>query len=185
MSERYEVRFSGAGGQGLILAGIILAEASGIYDGKNVAQTQSYGPEARGGASKSDVVISEGEIDYPKAEHLDLLLALTQESYATYIDSLKPHGILIADSDRVKVDEGKKRDINVVSVPLARVAREHVGRELVTNIVSLGVIAEKTGIVTKDAIEKAVLDRVPKGTEELNKRALQAGYLLARGESLS
>jgi 2-oxoglutarate ferredoxin oxidoreductase subunit gamma len=185
MSERYEVRLSGAGGQGLILAGIILAEAVGIYDGKNVAQTQSYGPEARGGASKADVVISDSEIDYPKAEKVDVLLALTQESYDTYIGSLKPNGMLIVDSDRVKTDDRMKQEKKIVSVPLSRVAREHIGRELVTNIVSLGVIAEKSGIVSEDAMERAVLDRVPKGTEELNKRALQAGYALARGKTLA
>lgn len=184
MSERYEVRLSGAGGQGLILAGIILAEAIGIHDGKNVSQTQSYGPEARGGASKADVVISDEEIDYPKAEKLDLLLALNQESYDTYIANLKPKGVLIVDSDRVNIDDNKPVEAEVVSLPLSRVAREHIGRELVTNIVSLGVITQRTGIVSKESIEKAVAARVPKGTEILNKRAVQAGYVLAHGEKI-
>jgi 2-oxoglutarate ferredoxin oxidoreductase subunit gamma len=185
MSERYEVRLSGAGGQGLILAGIILAEAVGIFDGKNVTQTQSYGPEARGGASKSDVVISSEEIDYPKAEKLDLLLALTQESYETYRGNLKPGGLLIVDSERVKLDNDVGKDLRVFAGPMSKVAREQIGRELVTNIVALGVIAELTSIVTQESLEKAVLQKVPRGTEELNKKALTAGYTLAQKSSVS
>ena len=185
MSDRYEVRLSGAGGQGLILAGIILAEAVGIFDGKNVTQTQSYGPEARGGASKSDVVISSEEIDYPKAEKLDLLLALTQESYVTYKGYLKPDGLLIVDSERVKLGDDVGKDLRVFAAPMSKVAREQIGRELVTNIVALGVIAELTSIVTQESLEKAVLQKVPRGTEELNKKALTAGYTLAQKSSVS
>lgn len=185
MSDRYEVRLSGAGGQGLILAGIILAEAVGIFDGKNVTQTQSYGPEARGGASKSDVVISGEEIDYPKAEELDVLLALTQESYETYKGNLKPGGLLIVDSDRVKLGDDVGKNVKVFAAPMSKVAREQIGRELVTNIVSLGVIAELTSIVTQKSLEKAVLQKVPRGTEDLNKKALTAGYTLAQKSSVS
>lgn len=185
MSDRYEVRLSGAGGQGLILAGIILAEAAGIYDGKNVTQTQSYGPEARGGASKSDVVISNEEIDYPKAEKLDLLLALTQESYETYKRNLKPDGLLIVDSDRVELGDDVGKNLKVVAAPLSKVAREQIGRELVTNIVALGMIAELTSIVGRESLEKAVLQKVPRGTEELNKKALAAGHALGQQSSVS
>ena len=183
MTERYAVRQSGSGGQGMILAGVILAEAVGIYDGKNVAQTQSYGPEARGGASRSDVVISDGEIDYPKAEEIDLLMTLTQESFDNYHKSLKPDGILIYDSDYVKPNV-KNPSFKMYGYPIIRVAREYVGKEIVANIVALGIIAEKTGIVSKESLEKAVLARVPKGTEVLNRRALETGYLLAQGKKL-
>ncbi len=100
--ERYEIRLSGSGGQGLILAGKILAEAAAIYEGLNAVQTQSYGPEARGGASKAEVVISDTEIEYPKAIELDLLLSLTQESCMKYSSDLKEGGILIIDSSFVK-----------------------------------------------------------------------------------
>src|SRR5512139_2762594 len=96
--ERYEIRLSGSGGQGLILAGVILAEAAGIHDGKYVCQTQSYGPEARGGASKAEVIISDEEIDYPKAMKPDLLLAMNQRSCDTYLFDLKPNGVLVVDS---------------------------------------------------------------------------------------
>src|SRR4030042_17730 len=98
MGKRFEVRLSGEGGQGMILAGVILAEAAAIYDDKNAIQTQSYGPEARGGACKSEVIISDEEIDYPKATHIDLLLALTQESCDKYIRELKQGGLLVVDS---------------------------------------------------------------------------------------
>src|SRR5512136_221743 len=110
MSKRYEIRFSGAGGQGLILAGVIMAEAASIYQGIQATQSQSYGPEARGGASKSEVIISDGEIDYPKAECLDLQLALTQEAFDKYHEDLRPGGWLVIDSDAVaKVPVGDWR----------------------------------------------------------------------------
>ncbi|MFH0931386.1 MAG: 2-oxoacid:acceptor oxidoreductase family protein, partial [Candidatus Zixiibacteriota bacterium] len=99
--DRYDIRLSGSGGQGLIFAGTILAESLGVYEDKNVAQTQSYGPEARGGASRSDLVFSSGEIYYPKAIKLDLLLALTQEACDTYYLNLKDDGILLVDSNLV------------------------------------------------------------------------------------
>jgi 2-oxoglutarate ferredoxin oxidoreductase subunit gamma len=176
MTNRIELRLSGSGGQGMILAGIILAEAAGVYDGKYVAQSQSYGPEARGGASRSDVVISTEEIDYPKAEKPDLLLALTQESYDKYLKVLKKGGILITDSDRVQIKENEIKDIKFFTFPLSKVAREQVGRELVTNIVSLAVIAAVSNYVSKDSLEKAVMNNIPAGTETINKKALEAGY---------
>src|SRR5574340_942404 len=102
MSTRYGIRLAGSGGQGLILAGVILAEAAGIYDGKFVCQTQSYGPEARGGASKAEVVISDSEIDYPKAMRPDVMLAMNQQSLDAFISDLKPGGLLLVDADLVR-----------------------------------------------------------------------------------
>ena len=102
VSERYDIRLSGSGGQGIILMGIILAEAIGIYDGKYVAQTQSYGPEARGGSSKAEVVVSDSDIDYPKALKLDLLVAMDQKACDDYYMDLKPDGTLIVDTTFVK-----------------------------------------------------------------------------------
>src|SRR5512136_882491 len=101
IAKRTEVRMAGEGGQGMILAGIILAEAAGIYGGKNVVQTQSYGPEARGGASKSEVVISDGEIDHPEVLEADIVVTLSQEAYDKYAASLKPGGLLIVDDEKV------------------------------------------------------------------------------------
>jgi 2-oxoglutarate ferredoxin oxidoreductase subunit gamma len=176
MSFRYDIRLSGSGGQGLILIGIILAEAIGIYDGKVVAQTQSYGPEARGGSSKAEVVVSDEEIDYPKAMRLDLLLCMNQKSCDDYYMDLKPDGILIVDSTFVTQIPTPK----AYRIPFTAIARENFKREMVANIVALGAISKLTDIVSPRAIEAAVLARVPKGTEKLNRDALRAGMNAAR-----
>jgi 2-oxoglutarate ferredoxin oxidoreductase subunit gamma len=176
MSYRYEIRLSGEGGQGIVLAGVILAEAAAIYDDKNATQTQVYGPESRGGASKAEVIISDEEIDYPKAMAVDLLLALTQAAADKYAHDLRPSGILVVDSTKVeKVPSG---GFAVHRLPIIDTAKNAVGKAMVANIVSLGVIAGLSKIVSREAIEQAVLARVPKGTEELNRRALEAGFAL-------
>ncbi len=171
-TSRYEIRLSGSGGQGLVLAGVILAEALGVYEGRNVSQTQSYGPEARGGASRSDVIISEGEIYYPKATELDILLCLTQESCDEYCRFLKEDGILIVDSDKVRQIPINK----AYALPFIRIAREKVGTPVVANVVSIAAIAEISGICSRESLEKAVLGRAPKGTEDKNKLACQIGF---------
>ncbi len=177
MANRYEIRLSGSGGQGMILAGVILAEAAALWDDKNAVQSQSYGPEARGGASRSEVIISDGDIDYPKAISIDLLLALTQEACSRYVADLKNGGFLVVDSDMVtQVPEGNYR---VFRLPILSTATEELGRAQVANIVSLGAIVQLTGIVSKEAILNAVISRVPRGTEEVNRKALEAGYSLA------
>lgn len=182
MSFRYEVRLSGEGGQGLVLAGKVLAEAAAIYDDKNATQSQSYGPEARGGASRSDVIISDDDIDYPKAVNIDLLLALTQESVNRYCKDLKDDGILLVDQDAVStLPEGSFR---MFKVPIIATARDTVGRVLVANIVALGVITELAKVVSAQAVESAILARVPKGTEELNLRAFKAGMDVAKSLKL-
>ena len=174
--ERFEIRLSGSGGQGLIIAGIILAEAAGIYDGKFVCQTQSYGPEARGGASKAEVVISDEAIDYPKAIKPDLLLAMNQRSCDVYFFDLKPTGLLIVDSTHVKQLPTTK----AVEIPFTQIAREQLGNEMVANTIALGTLATITGVVSLKSLEAAVLARVPPGTEELNKKALEAGIEAAK-----
>src|SRR5574340_1233937 len=128
MSTRYGIRLAGSGGQGLILAGIILAEAAGIYDGKYVCQTQSYGPAARGGASKAEVVISDAEIDYPKAIQPDVLLALNQASLDKYLADLKPGGVLLVDADLVR----EVPATGTVALPFTRIARD-LGRAMAAN----------------------------------------------------
>jgi len=177
MGKRYEIRLSGEGGQGLILAGVILAEAAAIYDDKNALQTQSYGPEARGGACKSEVIISDVEIDYPKATNIDLLLALTQEACDRYARELKEGGLLIVDS--FSVENVPKDRFKVFRLPIIETAREKIGKTIVANIVALGAIAALSGIVSKDAMEKALMARVPRGTEDLNLKALSAGFEMA------
>ena len=176
MAYRYEIRLSGSGGQGLITAGIILAEAIGVYDGKFVAQTQSYGPEARGGSSKAEVIVSDEEIDYPKAIRLDLLLAMNQRSCDDYYKDLKPGGVLIVDSTFVT----QIPVAQAFQIPFTRIARDCLKKEMVANIIALGAISLLTGIVSKKAVQAAVLKRIPGGTEELNRAALQAGFSAAR-----
>jgi 2-oxoglutarate ferredoxin oxidoreductase subunit gamma len=171
---RTEIRLAGEGGQGMILAGIILAEAASIYGGRNTTQTQSYGPEARGGASKSEVVISPDEIDHPEVLQADILVALSQEAYRKFHKDLKPGGLLIVDADKVKgVEE------NVIQIPITRMALETTGRQITANTVALGVLVGLTGIVSREDIEKAVTARAPRGTEEMNRKALQAGFAAA------
>jgi 2-oxoglutarate ferredoxin oxidoreductase subunit gamma len=176
MSFRYEIRLSGSGGQGIILMGIILAEAIGVYDGKCVAQTQSYGPEARGGSSKSEVIVSDEEIDYPKAMKPDLLLAMNQKSCDEFYPDLKPEGLLIVDSTFVTQLPTTK----AFQVPFTRIAREKFKREVVANIIALGALAQLSPLVSSKAMEAAVLARVPKGTEKLNRDALKAGMAAAK-----
>jgi 2-oxoglutarate ferredoxin oxidoreductase subunit gamma len=126
MSTRYEIRFSGAGGQGLITAGIILAEAASIVEDQHAVQSQSYGPEARGGASKSEVIISDGPIDYPKATMVDACLALTQEAADRYADTIKPGGLLLLDADFVK--NPPAGDFKIYRFPIINTAKTDIGR---------------------------------------------------------
>ena len=175
--EHHELRLSGSGGQGLILAGIILAEAA-LYDGKNVVQSQSYGPEARGGASKAEVIISEDDINYPKVSNCNILLALTQVACDKYIDGLNKGGALILDSSIMDIPD--RDDIKIFRVPILKTAKEKLNRPMVANIVALGTVYELTKVVSKESLEKAVLSRVPKGTEELNKKALEEGFYLIK-----
>src|SRR5512142_1746941 len=131
MDKRTEIRLAGEGGQGMILAGIILAEAAAIYDGKQATQTQSYGPEARGGASRSEVVISDGEIDHPEVLSADVVVALSQEAYRKFAKSVHPGGLLIIDEDRVVVPEpvdapsgmGYPQDVRLVKIPVMYIAQ--------------------------------------------------------------
>ncbi len=175
---RVEFRLSGSGGQGLLLAGIVLAEAA-ILEGKNAVQTQSYGPEARGGSSKAEVVISDDDIDYPKATDPDFLLALTSEAYRTY-GRLMGKGTIIVDSS-VPLDPAIAA--KTVTLPILKTAAVDLGKKVVANIVALGVLGGLSGIVSDAILERAVLARVPKGTEDLNVKALRAGIALAKGET--
>jgi len=174
MADRFEIRLAGSGGQGLVLGGLIMSEAAAIFDGKYATQTQSYGPESRGGASKSEVVISDEEVDYPKATNPDVILLFTEAAAEKYLPMCKKEAIVIADADLVK-SEIPRDYKKAVKVPLTRIAKEGVGREFVANIVAIGLIRELTGVVTEASLEKALLERVPKGTEDLNRKALALG----------
>jgi 2-oxoglutarate ferredoxin oxidoreductase subunit gamma len=172
---RMEIRLAGEGGQGMILAGIILAEAAAIYDNKNATQTQSYGPEARGGASKAEVVIAQGEIDHPEVIIADVLVAMSQEACDKYAGNLKKDGLLIVDQERV----GRVPSSHAIKVPITRLAQESSGKSITANVVALGVLVGLTDVVSRKAITQAVAARAPKGTEEMNKSALTAGFAAA------
>ncbi|MDH7483770.1 MAG: 2-oxoacid:acceptor oxidoreductase family protein [Spirochaetales bacterium] len=171
---RVEFRLSGSGGQGLLLAGIVLAEAV-IQEGKNAIQTQSYGPEARGGSSKAEVVVSDTDIDYPKATDPDYLLALTTDAYRSYGLSMKKGLILVDTSVQVEPEA----PVPVVKLPILETASKKLGRGVVANMVALGVLGGISGIASPAALREAVRNRVPKGTEDLNLAAVDAGLALA------
>jgi len=177
MSNQVEFRLSGSGGQGLLLAGIILSEAA-INEDKNAVQTQSYGPEARGGASKAEVIISHEDIDFPKVTAPNVVLALTQVAADKYVESVREDGIVIVDS-RIVLPETLKAQ-RIISVPILETASEKIGKSIVANIVAIGVIQEATQVISKESLEAAVLSRVPRGTEDLNRMALSAGYELVK-----
>jgi 2-oxoglutarate ferredoxin oxidoreductase subunit gamma len=158
------------------LAGIILAEAAALHDGRHAVQTQAYGPESRGGASKSEVLISDGEIDYPKAGDADLFLALTQEAADKYGAHVKPGGVMVVDAGRVS--QPPQGSFATYRLPIIETARDKLGKPVVANIVALGAIVGISGMVSREGLERAVLGRVPKGTEDLNRRALEAGFRL-------
>jgi 2-oxoglutarate ferredoxin oxidoreductase subunit gamma len=178
---RQEIRLAGSGGQGIIMAAIVLAEAAGVHEGKQVSQTQSYGPEARGGTCKAEVVISDAPIDYPKVAKPDFLLAMNQASVNSYFGDLKPTGLLIVDSTLVsKVPTAK-----TVSIPFTKIAREELGTDLVANMVALGALGWLSKRVSIESLEEALLTRVPPGTEELNLKALRAGVQAAKSYDLN
>lgn len=169
-ASRRELRFSGAGGQGIITAAIIFAEAVGVYGGKYVCQTQSYGPEARGGKSKAEIVISDQPIDYPMALSLDLLLAMTQEACDAYFFDLKPNGLLVVDSILVEQHPTSR----IIAIPFTALARETTGQAITANMIALGTIGALTQ-VSPEYLEKAMLSRVPHGMREKNKMAFDLG----------
>jgi len=173
-----QISLSGTGGQGLILAGIILAEAA-IMDGKEAIQTQSYGPEARGGASKAAVIISNEPIDYPHVLNADILLAMSQEACNKYSGLVGPKGQMIIDTTMVW--DLPKIAAKVIPLEITRVAKEELGKVMVANIIAIGALVGLTGAVSVEALKAAVLARVPKGTEKLNMQALEIGFTMVKG----
>jgi 2-oxoglutarate ferredoxin oxidoreductase subunit gamma len=178
--DRFEIRLSGSGGQGIILASIILAEAAGIYQGYNVSQTQSYGPEARGGRCKAEVVISSRQIDYPKAVQLDMMLAMNQASHDAYCYDFKPNGLLLVDSGLVD----QVHTSRVVSLPFTKIAMEVTGRDLSANMVALGALGHFSHLLSRKSLEAALSARVPRESRKMNRKALQAGIKAAENFNL-
>ncbi|MGB9730677.1 MULTISPECIES: 2-oxoacid:acceptor oxidoreductase family protein [Calditerrivibrio] len=174
---RIDIRLGGSGGQGTITAAAILGYAA-VYAGKKAVQTKSYGPEARGGAARGEVVISDEDINYVKVLKSDILVALTQEACDKFVVDAKEGSIVIVDDFLVK--NKPQGNFKLYSLPIIKTAAEDVGKSMVANIVTLGVVNELANLIDYEKLEKGVLSKVPKGTEELNKKALQAGIELAR-----
>jgi len=173
---RAEIRCSGSGGQGILLAAAIIAEAAAAL-GRHVVQTQSYGPEARGGASKAEVIVAAEDIDYPEVQRPDVSLVLSQAAYDKYAAETKPGGLLIFDSGLVEPDP---EDQSVVrcGLPFTQAATDELGKKVVTNIIAVGALARISGVLPVDAVREAVVSRVPPRFKELNEQAYDLGLRL-------
>ncbi len=165
-----EIRFSGFGGQGIILMGHILGKAA-VLDDKDVTLTKSYGPEARGGACSTDIIVADSRINYPQVRRPDVLVSMSQSALDTYLPKLDDKGVLIIDTGLV--DEPER---GAIGLPATKIAVEELGLKMVANIVMLGYFAAKTGYVSREAMKEAIADLVPKGTEEKNIEAFAIGY---------
>ncbi len=173
-----QVRFSGVGGQGIVLAGRLLGKAAALYDGKQAVCTQTYGPEARGGASRSDVVISDQPVNYPYVTAADVLVVFFQEAYVRFRPALRPGGLLIAEADLVQLTEGD----DALRVPATRMAEE-TGSRLATNMVMIGALIGRSGVVSREAMCAAIRDTVKPSVVDLDVRALDAGIAIAGAEA--
>lgn len=172
---RLEVRLSGFGGQGIIRSGEIVGKAAVLYDGRYATFTQSYGPESRGGACAAQVAIADNpvELSYPHVIDPSILVIMSQGAYNKYAPGFRRDGLLIVDESLVELDEAAE-GVRVLGIPATRMAEE-LGRRIVANVVMLGFVAAVTDVASPEALKQAVLDSVPKGTEELNERAFDTG----------
>ncbi|EMS81014.1 MULTISPECIES: 2-oxoacid:acceptor oxidoreductase family protein [Desulfotignum] len=177
--ERSRLVFSGSGGQGVITAAIILAKAAVIFEGKNATQSQSYGAAARGGATRSDVLISDSEIFFPKVVQPNILVSLTQESYNTFSGIIRPGGLLLVDSKFVSIEN--KVDAKHLALPMYDTVMEKIGKPIVFNICMLGALLGATRLVRGESILKVLETTIPKDFMEMNKTALDLGIHM--GES--
>jgi 2-oxoglutarate ferredoxin oxidoreductase subunit gamma len=168
--------FSGSGGQGVITAAIVLAEAAVIYEDLNAVQTQSYGPEARGGATRADVVVSQEPIRYPKVIHPHILVCLTQEAYDKFSGIIRPGGLLLTDSHYVKQE--RKVEARQVELDMHKAVIENIGKPIVFNICMLGAVIGLTDLVKPESIMKVLKTRLSSGFVEMNQQALDLGMTL-------
>lgn len=173
--EQIEVRLSGFGGQGVVLAGMVLGRAAAVEDGRNAVMMQSYGPESRGGAANAEVLIADGEIAYPHCTIPDVVVTLAQEAYDKYGATRGPQTLLIVEKDLVHLNDEAEKGKTSYRVPFTALA-DQVGKRMVLNMVTLGFLCKATNLVTPDALKRAITDAVPRGTEELNLKAFDTGF---------
>ena len=169
-----EIKFGGLGGQGVILAGIITGKAASLFDGKEATMTQAFGPEARGSACSSQVVVSDDPILYPYVTRPQILVCMSQDAYNKYSPDLADNGLLLIEQDLVK-PEPLPKGAKVYGIPATRFAEE-LGRKMVLNIVMVGFFTAVTKLVGRDAMRQAVKESVPPGTTDLNMKAFDKGY---------
>lgn len=169
-----EIRIAGFGGQGVILAGMVIGRAATIHDNKYVTLTQSFGPEARGSACSVQLIVSPEPVLFPYITRPDILVAMSQEAYTRFSPEVKPNGLLLYEEDLIKLGEQHSPDVRTFGIPATRLAEE-LGRKLVLNMVMVGFATTVTGITTPEAVRQAVEESVPKGTEKLNLAAFEKG----------
>ena len=174
--ERCRMVFSGSGSQGVITAAIILAEAAVLHEGLNAVQSQLYGAEARGGATRSDVIIADGKINYPKVIQPNVLVCLTSEAYAKYAPIIRPGGLLL--TDRRYVETQKKVDARQKELPIFQTVMENIGKPIVFNICMLGALIRLTDLVCPESVLKVLEKRIPAAFLEMNREALNLGMAL-------
>lgn len=180
--ERCRLVFSGSGGQGVVTAAIILAESAVLYEGLIAVQSQSYGPEARGGATRSEVIISESEIFFPKVTQPNVLVCLTQEAYNKFYAITRPGGILITDNYYVKT--WKKVDSRQIELPIYQTVMQKIGKPIVLNICMLGAVIGITHLVKPESIMKTLKTRINPEFLSMNQEALELGMDLAKDFAL-
>ena len=171
--KRTRIVFSGSGGQGVITAAIILAESAVIYEGLNATQSQSYGAAARGGATRSDIILSSSEIGFPVVTQPNILVCLTQEAYTSFAPIIRPGGTLLTDSRYVKQE--RKVDAKQLELPMYEQVMEQIGKPIVFNICVLGALVGLTGLIKPDSLLASIKDRVPKDFIDLNTKAFELG----------
>lgn len=174
--ERCRLVFSGSGGQGVITAAIILAEAAVLYEGLFATQSQSYGPEARGGATRTDVIIADTEIRFPKVTQPNVLVCLTQEAYNKFYGIIRPGGLLLSDSRYVQTQS--RVDARQIQLPIYKTVMDQIGKPIVFNICMLGVVIGLTDVVKPESVMKVLENRIPKGFLDMNRQALDLGLNL-------
>jgi len=174
---RKEILIGGVGGQGVVLSGILLGTAATLFDGKKAVQTQSYSSELRGGSTRAEVIISEEPVTDPQVRKPDILIALAEDALSKYVDRVKPKGLLVIDSDLVK--GAKPGDYEILSIPATSIADKEMGNIVVANLIILGAIIRKTGLLSVEAMEKAIEMSVPKKAITLNLNAFRKGLELS------
>jgi 2-oxoglutarate ferredoxin oxidoreductase subunit gamma len=173
---RTEILIGGVGGQGVVLSGILLGTAATLFDGKKAVQTQSYSSELRGGSARAEVIISEEPVSDPQVRKPDILIVLAEDALPKYIGSIKPKGLLVIDSDMVK--GAKPGDYEILTIPATSIADKEMGNIVVANLIILGALIKKTGLLSVESMEKAIEVSVPKKATTLNLNAFRRGLEL-------